>query len=88
MLRLLFIIGLLLFLFSPIYSDSSTLTDTTNQLPQVGGDLGGFLSNIDGEIAVFILALFIIIPLIGVALAFIHLFILKPFIESVKKRNS
>ena len=68
MLRLLFIIGLLFFAFSPVYSNNSTLLDTTLQLPQVGKDLGGFMANISPSIANMILAIGFMVAVISVLL--------------------
>ena len=45
---------------------NSTLTDTTGQLPQVGSDLGNFLSNLAPGVIAFVFVLAIVGGILGI----------------------
>jgi len=50
---------------------NNTLTDTTGQLPQVGSDIGSFLSNLAPGVVAFVFILAIVGGIIGLFAAIV-----------------
>ena len=63
-------------------ASNTTLTDTTGQLPQVGSDLGGFLTNVSPGVVGFVFLIAIVSGILGLIAAVI--FVIRAAMKKVK----